>query len=77
MLNFVEDETVQLMLLGLCGSEAVDCVVHGVEKNSKLPPSQLNPLDAVFRMAAHMAACFTRRVRLSACLLLQHLHIPI
>ena len=59
MLNFVEDETVQIMLLGLCGSEAFDCVVHGVEKNSKLPPSQRNPVDAGFRFnSSRMAAVF-------------------
>jgi len=47
------------MLLGLRDSDAVGCIVHGVEKSSKVPPYQLNPVDAVFRMAAHMSACFS------------------
>jgi hypothetical protein len=59
LLNFAEDEAVQLMLLGLRDSDAVGCIVHGVEKSSKVSPSQLNPVDAVFRMAAHMSACFS------------------
>jgi len=58
LLNF-GDEAAQLMLLGLRDSDAVGCIVHGVEKSSKVPPHQLNPVDAVFRMAAHMSACFS------------------
>ena len=47
------------MLLGLRDAEAMACISHGVMKNSSSSPSQLNPVDAVLRMAAHMSRCFT------------------
>jgi hypothetical protein len=43
------------MLLGLRDCDAVGCIEHGVKRNSKVSPSQLNPVDAVFRMAADMS----------------------
>jgi GTPase SAR1 family protein len=55
MLNFSEAEAVRLMLLGLRDSDAVCCIEHGLMENSQVPPSQPNPVDAVFRMAADMA----------------------
>jgi hypothetical protein len=57
--NFTEAEAVALMLLGLRDSDAVNCVKHGVKKDSAAAAAQLNPLDAVFRMAADMSGCFT------------------
>ena len=45
----------KLMLLGLRDCDAVGCIVHGVQRNSKVSASQLNPVDAVFRMAADMS----------------------
>jgi GTPase SAR1 family protein len=59
LLTFADDEATQLVLLGLRDSDVVGCIVHGVERSSKVSPSQLNPVDAVFRMAAHMSACFS------------------
>ena len=47
----------QLMLLGLRDADAMACVTHGVKRNSKSSPSQPNPVDAVFRMAADMSGC--------------------
>ena len=62
--HFSEADAVKLMLLGLRDCDAVGCIVHGVKKHSKVSSSQLNPVDAVFRMAADMSECFTlpRRV---------------
>ena len=65
LLNFTEGEAVQLMLLGLRDYDAVGCIEHGVKKNSKVSPSQLNPVDAVFRMAADMSRCFSSMRRLA------------
>ena len=56
--EFTEAEAVRLMLLGLRDRDAVDCITHGVKRNSKSSPSQPNPVDAVFRMAADMSGCF-------------------
>jgi hypothetical protein len=53
--NFSEAEAVRLMLLGLRDRDAVDCMTHGVKKDSAASAAQLNPVDAVFRMAAHMS----------------------
>ncbi len=57
-LNLAEDEAVQIMLLGLRDVDAVGCIEHGVKKDSAAAASKLNPVDAVFRMAAHMSGCF-------------------
>lgn len=57
--HFSEADAVKLMLLGLRDCDAVGCIVHGVQRNSKVSASQLNPVDAVFRMAADMSGCFT------------------
>jgi hypothetical protein len=51
--NFTEVEAVALMLLGLRDSDAFNFVEHGVKKDS-VSAVQLNPVDAVFRMAADM-----------------------
>ena len=59
LLNFPEDVAVRLMLLGLRDRDAVDCMVHGVKKDSAARASQPNPVDQVFRMAADMSRCFT------------------
>ena len=59
LLNFTEAEAVKLMLLGLRDADAIHCVTHGFGKNSAAAASQRNPVDAVFRMAAHMSDCFT------------------
>jgi hypothetical protein len=59
LLTFTEAEAVRLMLLGLRDADAIDCVTHGFGKNSTAAASQLNPVDAVFRMAADMSGCFT------------------
>jgi hypothetical protein len=59
VLNFSEAEAVRLMLLGLRDSDAVGCMEHGVKRSSAAAASQLNPVDAVFRMAADMSGCFT------------------
>jgi hypothetical protein len=59
VLNFSEAEAVRLMLLGLRDSDAVGCIEHGLKRNSAASASQLNPIDAVFRMAADMSGCFT------------------
>ncbi len=48
----------KLMLLGLRDCDAVGCIEHGLKKYSKKSASQLNPVDAVFRMAADMSGCF-------------------
>ena len=53
--HFSEADAVKLMLLGLRDCDAVGCIVHGVQRNSKMSASQLNPVDAVFRMAADMS----------------------
>jgi hypothetical protein len=58
MLSFLEEEAVQLMLLGLRDPDAVGCMEHGVKKDSAAAASQLNPVDAVFRMTAHMSGHF-------------------
>ena len=47
--HFSEADAVKLMLLGLRDCDAVGCIVHGVQRNSKVSASQLNPVDAVFR----------------------------
>jgi hypothetical protein len=57
--NFTEAEAVALMLLGLRDSDAVNCMKHGVKKDSSVSAVQSNPVDAVFRMAADMSRCFT------------------
>jgi hypothetical protein len=54
--HFSEADAVKLMLLGLRDYDAVGCIEHGVKRNSKVSASQLNPVDAVFRMAADMSA---------------------
>jgi hypothetical protein len=54
---------VQLMLLGLRDPDAVGCIEHGVKKDSAAAASQLNPVDAVFRMAAHMSGVDLERAR--------------
>ena len=61
---FCEADAVKLMLLGLRDSDAVGCMEHGVKRYSAAAASQLNPVDAVFRMAADMSECFSlpRRV---------------
>jgi hypothetical protein len=59
VLNFSEAEAVRLMLLGLRDSDAVGCMEHGVKRSSAAAASQLNPVDAVLRMAADMSGCFT------------------
>ena len=56
--EFTEAEAVRLMLLGLRDADAVDCITHGFKRNSSSSASQPNPVDAVFRMAAHMSGCF-------------------
>jgi hypothetical protein len=55
VLNFSEAEAVRLMLLGLRDSDAVGCMEHGVKRSSAAAASQLNPVDAVFRMAADIS----------------------
>jgi hypothetical protein len=52
-------EAVKLMLLGLRDADAIACITHGFKRNSAAAASQLNPVDAVFRMAADMSGCFT------------------
>ena len=47
------------MLLGLRDADAIACITHGFKRNSAAAASQLNPVDAVFRMAADMSGCFT------------------
>ena len=54
--HFSEANAVKLMLLGLRDCDAVGCIEHGVKKHSKVSASLLNPVDAVFRMAADMSA---------------------
>jgi hypothetical protein len=56
--NFSEAEAVKLLMLGLRESDAMACITHGVMRNSSSLPSQPNPVDQVFRMAAHMSGCF-------------------
>jgi hypothetical protein len=51
---FSEEDAVKLMLLGLRDGEIVSCMQHGLTKISTVA-SQDNPVDAVFRMAAHMS----------------------
>jgi hypothetical protein len=57
--NFSEAEAVRLMLLGLRDRDVVDCMTHGVKKDSAASAAQLNPVDQVFRMAADMSGCFS------------------
>jgi hypothetical protein len=57
LLHFTEAEAVHLMLLGFRDSDAVGCLTHGCRRIS-WSSSQLNPVTAVFRMAADMSACF-------------------
>ena len=52
-------EAVKLMLLGLRDADAIACITHGFKRNSAAAAPQLNPVDAVFRMAADMSGCFT------------------
>ena len=59
LLNFTEAEAVKLMLLGLRDADAIACITHGFNRSSAAASSQLNPVDAVFRMAADMSGCFT------------------
>ena len=47
------------MLLGLRDTDTIACVTHGFKRDSPAAVSQLNPVDAVFRMAADMSGCFT------------------
>ena len=49
----------KLVLLGLRDADAIACMTHGFKRNSAAAASQLNPVDAVFRMAADMSGCFT------------------
>ena len=65
LLNFSEAEAVRLMLLGLRDSDAVGCMEHGVKRSSAAAASQLNPVDAVLRMAADMSGCFQQRAGFS------------
>jgi hypothetical protein len=64
--NFSEAEAVQLMLLGLRDRDAVDCMTHGVQRNSAASAAELNPVDQVFRMAADMSGCFSSLRSLSS-----------
>jgi GTPase SAR1 family protein len=57
--NFTEAEAVALMLLGLRDWDAVYCMKHGVKRDSAAAAAQLNPVDAVFRIAADMSGCFS------------------
>jgi hypothetical protein len=59
LLNFREADAVRLMLLGLRDSHVVGCIEHGLKRESSAVASQLHPVDAVFRMAADMSACFS------------------
>ncbi len=63
LINFSEAEAVRLILLGLRDSVAVGCIVHGVQKDSAASASQLNPVDAVSRMAAEMSGVDFSRAR--------------
>jgi GTPase SAR1 family protein len=56
--NFSEAEAVKLILLGLRDSQVMDCAKFGLTRTSTASASQLNPVDPVFRMAAHMSECF-------------------
>ena len=49
----------KLVLLGLRDADAIACITHGFNRSSAAAASQLNPVDAVFRMAADMSGCFT------------------
>ena len=49
-----EKDAVELMMLGLRDAHVINCVEHGLSKTSAVT-SQANPLDPVFRMAAHMS----------------------
>ena len=51
---FPEEDAVKLMMLGLRDNDIIGCVQHGLTKISCVT-SQDNPVDAVFRMAAHMS----------------------
>ncbi len=57
--NFTQAEAVKLMLLGLRDADAIGCITHGFKRSSTAAASELNPVDAVFRMAANMSECFT------------------
>ena len=59
LLTFTEAEGVKLVLLGLRDADAIACITHGFNRSSAAAASQLNPVDAVFRMAADMSGCFT------------------
>ena len=59
LLTFTEAEAVKLVLLGLRDADAIACITHGFNRSSAAAASQLNPVDAVFRMAADMSGCFT------------------
>jgi hypothetical protein len=61
--NFSEEHAVRLMMLGLRDAHAVDCARHGLMKSSTESASRLNPVDPVFRMAAHMSRAFRNLVR--------------
>jgi GTPase SAR1 family protein len=50
-----EEDAVKLMVLGLQDRDIISCVQHGLTRISSVT-SQANPVDAVFRMAAHMSA---------------------
>ena len=47
------------MLQGLRDADVIACITHGFKRNSAAAAPQLNPVDAVFRMAADMSGCFT------------------
>jgi hypothetical protein len=52
--HFPLHAAVKLMMLGLRDDDIIGCVQHGLTKISCVT-SQANPVDAVFRMAAHMS----------------------
>jgi hypothetical protein len=58
--HFAEEHAVRLIMLGLRDADAVGCTQHGLMKSSAASASQLNPVDAVFRMAAHMSRVFCK-----------------
>ena len=53
--SFPEEHALRLIQLGLRDADAVDCMHHGLMKSSAASASQLNSVDAVFRMAAQMS----------------------
>jgi hypothetical protein len=53
--SFPEEHALRLIQLGLRDADAVDCMHPGLMKSSAASASQLNSVDAVFRMAAQMS----------------------